>query len=117
MSTQTIHLRSYSPDVLVEFELPQGSHARIGASPDAEVTLPFDDVAPFLCTLGRFQDGRMYLADTDGAISQRIDLPATLAFPPYQFVIFNPDDQVRQAPDPEAPPPPRKRFLEKLFHR
>ena len=92
MSSNAIHIRSYSPDLTVEFDLPPGSHARIGASPAAEVTLPLTGIAPIWCTLGRFLDGRLFLADNDGTISQRIDLPATLTLPPYRFIVFQPAD-------------------------
>jgi hypothetical protein len=81
----------------VEFELPPGTHARIGASPASEVTLPLTGIAPFWCMIGRFQDGRLFLADPNGLILRRIDLPETLSLAPYQFVVFNPAD---------APPPP-----------
>src|SRR6478736_2532040 len=97
MSLYAVQLRSYSPDVLVEFDLPPGSHARIGGSEDAEVTLPLENIAPVLCTLGRFQDGRMYMADTDGAISQRVDLPTTLSFPPYRVIVTNPGEAIRNS--------------------
>lgn len=92
MSPHAIHIRSYSPDLTVEFELPPGTHARIGASPAAEVTLPLTGIAPIWCMLGRFLDGRLFLADSDGVISGRIDLPATLSLPPYRFVVFQPVD-------------------------
>jgi hypothetical protein len=101
MSPNAIHLRSYSPDLTVEFDLPPGTHARIGASPASEVTLPLTGIAPFWCTIGRFQDGRLFLADPNGLILRRFDLPETLPLPPYQFVFFNPAD----AP-PEPPPQP-----------
>lgn len=97
MSPHTIHFRSYSPDLTVEFDLPPGTHAKIGASPKSEVTLPLTGIAPFWCILGRFQNGRLFLANPDGLILRRIDLPETLVLPPYQFVVFNPAD---------APPEP-----------
>ncbi|MES2659173.1 MAG: FHA domain-containing protein [Verrucomicrobiota bacterium] len=117
MSPNAIHLRSYSPDLLVEFDLPPGSHARIGASPDTEITLPLAGISPHVCTLGRFQDGRLYLADNDGAISQRIDLPTTLSLPPYQFVVFNPAEKAEDLPSPESPPNRKIGLFSKLFHR
>ncbi len=92
MSEHTIQLRSYSPDLLIEFDLLPGTHARLGASPAAEVTIPFSELAPFICTVGRFSNGRLFLADVDGAISQRLDLPATLSLPPYRFVVVHPDE-------------------------
>ena len=92
MSPHAIHIRSYSPDLTVEFDLPPGTHARIGASPAAEVTLPLTGIAPIWCTIGRFLDGRLFLADNDGAIIQRIDLPTDLSLPPYRFVFFQPGD-------------------------
>ncbi len=87
MSHYTIQLRSYSPDLLVEFELPPGTHAQLGASPEAEVTIPFEGLPSVICTIGRFANGRLFLAEVDGSISQRLDLPATLALPPYRFVV------------------------------
>ena len=101
MSPHAIHLRSYSPDMKVEFDLSPGTHARIGASPASEVTLPLTGIPPFWCTLGRFQDGRLFLADPNGLILRRFNLPETLSLPPYQFEVFNPAD----AP-PEPPPQP-----------
>ncbi|MES2920325.1 MAG: hypothetical protein V4819_02190 [Verrucomicrobiota bacterium] len=101
MSAHAIHLRSYSPDLKVEFDLPPGTHARIGASPASEVTLPLTGIAPFWCMIGRFQNGRLFLADPNGLILRRFDLPETLSLPPYQFVFYNPAD----AP-PEPPPQP-----------
>jgi|GEM_PF-5488361 len=120
MSIHTIHLRSESPELLIEFDLPPGTHARIGASPKSEVTLPLGGIPPFSCILGRFHDGRLYLADLDEAISQRLDLPTTLLIPPYQFDVFHPDDDVEEVAEATAPPPadvvpPRKSGLsEKL---
>ena len=104
MSPHAIHLRSYSPDLQVEFDLPPGTHARIGASPASEVTLPLTGIAPFWCTLGRFQDGRLFLADPNGLILRRMDLPETLSLPPYQFEVFNPADTPPDAPQPGTSP-------------
>ena len=101
MSPHAIHLRSYSPDLKVEFDLPPGTHARIGASPASEVTLPLTGIAPFWCMMGRFQDGRLFLADPNGLILRRIDLPETLSLPPYQFEVFNPADAPLDVPQPE----------------
>lgn len=92
MSPHAIHLRSESPDLLIEFDLPPGTHAKIGASPKAEITLPLTGIPPFSCTLGRFHDGRLYLADLDGTIARRVDLPDSLSIPPYQFRLFQPAD-------------------------
>lgn len=94
MSLHTIHLRSYSPDLLVEFDLPPGTHARIGASPEAEISLPLSEFGAFPCTIGRFQDGRLYLANSDGTIERRLDLPSTVSFPPYEFHVFHPEEPV-----------------------
>jgi hypothetical protein len=96
MSPYTIHLRSADPELLVEFDLPPGTHARIGASPQSEITLPLGGIPPFSCIIGRFHDGRLYLADLDEAISRRLDLPGLLSLPPYQFEVFQPED-----PDPD----------------
>jgi hypothetical protein len=104
MSIHTIHLRSETPELLIEFDLPPGTHARIGASPKAEVTLPLGGIPPFSCIMGRFHDGRLYLADLDEAISQRLDLPTTLLIPPYQFDVFHPEDQI-EAIEETVPPP------------
>ena len=102
MSPHAIHLRSYSPDLKVEFDLPLGTHARIGASPASEVTLPLTGIPPFWCTLGRFQDGRLFLADPNGLILRRFNLPETLSLPPYQFEVFNPADAPPEVPQPET---------------
>ena len=103
MSEHAIHILSYSPDLLVEFELPPGTHARIGASPKAEVTLPLTGIPPFSYMIGRFLDGRLFLAEPDGVILRRVDLPDTLSLPPYEFVILDPADSVLTATLPEAP--------------
>ena len=102
MSADAIHLISDSPELLVEFDLPPGTHARIGASPKAEVTLPLTGIPPFSYMIGRFQDGRLFLADPDGVILRRVDLPDTLSLPPYQFVILDPADSALAATLPEA---------------
>ncbi len=103
MSLHEIHLRSYSPDLLIEFDLPPGTHAKIGASPRAEITLPLTGIPPFSCTLGRFHDGRLYLADLDGALLRRVDLPDTLSIPPYQFTLFQPAEPDIVTVEPVAP--------------
>lgn len=89
MSIHTIYLRSYSPDLLVEIDLRPGTHAKIGASPKSEITLPLTGIPPFSCVIGRFQNGRLFLADLDGAISRRVDLPDELLLPPYRFSILD----------------------------
>lgn len=116
MSIHTIHIRSENPDLLIEFDLPPGTHARIGASPQSEITLPLGGIPPFSGVIGRFHDGRLYLADLDGALSGRIDLPATLSIPPYHFAIFQPDEVVEDAaPLPAAVGSPRTSgFSQKL---
>ncbi len=121
MPIHTIHIRSENPDLLIEFDLPLGTHAKIGASPKAEVTLPLGGIPPFSFIIGRFHDGRLYLADLDEAVSQRLDLPTTLIIPPYHFDVFHPENEV-EALDDAVPPlaadvvPPRKSGLsEKLM--
>jgi hypothetical protein len=103
MSPHAIHIRSEDPDLLIEFELPPGTHARIGASPKSEITLPLGGIPPFLCILGRFHDGRLYMADLDEAISRRVDLPDTLAIDRYHFTLFHPEDPEEVAAQPPAP--------------
>jgi hypothetical protein len=97
MSAHTLHIRTESPELLIEFELPPGTHAKIGASPKAEITLPLTGIPPFSCTLGRFHDGRLYLAALDGTILRRVDLPDILSIPPYYFRLFHPVE-----PQPES---------------
>ena len=92
-----LHLQCEDPDLLIEFDLPPGTHATIGASPKSEITLPLTGIPPFICILGRFQDGRLFIADLDHGISRRVDLPDTLSFPPHQLVLFHPAE-----PEPEA---------------
>jgi hypothetical protein len=103
MSPDTLHIRSESPDLLIEFDLPPGTHAKIGASPKAEITLPLTGIPPFSCTLGRFQDGRLYLANLDGTIARRVDLPDVLSVPPYYFRLFHPVEEDPAAAEPVAP--------------
>jgi hypothetical protein len=87
-----LHLQCEDPDLLIEFDLPPGTHATIGASPKSEITLPLTGIPPFLCTLGRFQNGRVFLANLDGSLARGVDLPDTLNFHPYQFTLFHPDE-------------------------
>ncbi len=103
MSAHTLHIRTESPELLIEFELPPGTHAKIGASPKAEITLPLTGIPPFSCTIGRFHDGRLYLADLDGTISRRIDLPDVLSIPPYYFRLFHPVEPDPEQIEPVAP--------------
>lgn len=49
-------------------------------------------------TLGRFHDGRLYLANLDGTICRRVDLPDTLSIPPYDFQLFLPEVAEAAAP-------------------
>ncbi|MEO5712733.1 MAG: hypothetical protein ABIT37_04525 [Luteolibacter sp.] len=106
MANDTIHIRSEDPDLLIEFDLPPGTHGRIGASPASEITLPLGGIPPFSCVLGRFHDGRLYVADLDGAISSRLDLPATLGIGPYDFDVFQPEVlQPEEAVEGEPIPP------------
>ena len=51
-----LHLQSEDPDLLIEFDLPPGTHATIGASPKSEITLPLTGIPPFSCVLGRLMD-------------------------------------------------------------
>ena len=120
MSAHTIHIRSESPDLLIEFELPPGTHGRIGASPQSEITLPLGGIPPFSCILGRFHDGRLYLADLDGAISRRFDLPGILSLPPYDFEVLQPYEAAEnpmnleplvEQKQPSRPPSLASRFL------
>lgn len=92
-----LHLQCEDPDLLIEFDLPPGTHATLGASPKSEIALPLTGIPPFICILGRFQDGRMFLAELDGSVARSVDLPDFLYFPPYQFVLFHP-----AAPEPEV---------------
>jgi hypothetical protein len=103
MSAHTLHIRTESPELLIEFELPPGTHASIGASPKAEITLPLTGIPPFSCMIGRFHDGRLYLADLDGTISRRVDLPDVLSIPPYYFRLFHPVEPDPEQNEPVAP--------------
>ena len=85
-----LHLQSEDPDLLIEFDLPPGTHATIGASPKSEITLPLTGIPPFSCILGRFQDGRVFLADLDGCVTLRVELPEIISIPPYQFALYHP---------------------------
>ena len=114
MSIHTIHIQSEVPDLLIEFDLPPGTHARIGASPQAELHLPLGGIPPFSCILGSFQDGRLYLAELDGTIWRRVDLPAVLTIAPYEFNVFHPEEYVEEAspaPSPVTGKPPRTSSL------
>lgn len=116
MSLHTIHILSESPDLLIELELAPGTHARIGASPAAEITLPLGGIPPFSCILGRFHDGRLFIANLDNSIARRIDLPATLSLPPYDFLIFQPEIETEN-PAPSlviAPPVKTSTLLRRL---
>ena len=84
-----LHLQSKEPDLLIEFDLPPGTHATIGASPQSEITLLLTGIPPFICILRRFQDGRVFLAELDGSVARRVDLPEILSFPPYQMVLYH----------------------------
>ena len=100
-----IHLQSEDPDLLIEFDLPPGTHATIGASPKSEITLPLTGIPPFSFILGRFHDGRVFLADLDLSVGRRVDLPDIISIPPYQFVLFHPADPETETvaePEPEA---------------
>jgi hypothetical protein len=122
MSPHTLHIRSESPDLLIEFDLPPGTHAKIGASPQAEITLPLTGIPPFSCTIGRFQDGRLYLANLDGTLLRRVDLPDVLPVPPYYFRLFHPVEPDPEALEPVAPSQATSRSgivsgIRALFHK
>ncbi len=122
MSPHTLHIRSESPDLLIEFDLPPGTHAKIGASPKAEITLPLTGIPPFSCTLGRFRDGRLFMANLDGTISRRVDLPDVLPVPPYYFRLFHPVEPDLTGPEPVAPSKAKTRNaiangIRALFHK
>lgn len=85
-----LHLQCEDPELLIEFDLPPGTHATLGASPQSELTLPLTGIPPFICILGRFQDGRMFLAELDGSVARSVDLPDFFYFPPYQFTLYHP---------------------------
>ena len=106
MSPYAIQLRSDDPDLLIEFDLPPGTHALIGASPKAEITLPLTGIPPFSCTIGRFHDGRLYLADLDGALSRRVNLPDVLSIPPYHFGVIQPEEPSETVDLPAVPTSP-----------
>lgn len=93
-----LHLQSEDPDLLIEFDLPPGTHATIGASPKSEITLPLTGIPPFSCILGRFKDGRVFMANLDFTVARRVDLPDFFAIEPYQFALYHPAE-----PEPEAP--------------
>jgi S1-C subfamily serine protease len=103
MSAYSINLRSENPSLLVEFYLPPGTHARIGAAQNAEVFLPLAGLEDFVCMIGRTGDGRLYLSDPDGENVRFIELPAALPLPPYQFVMFHPADLAETLQTPKTP--------------
>ncbi|MEO8614047.1 MAG: hypothetical protein ABI600_02815 [Luteolibacter sp.] len=104
-----LHLQSENPDLLIEFDLPPGTHATIGASPKSEITLPLTGIPPFSCILGRFQDGRVFLAHLDGCVARHVELPDLLSLPPYQFTLFHPAvPEALAEPPPEDNPSPAK---------
>ena len=100
MSAHTINLRSENPALLVEFILLPGTHARIGAALNAEVSIPLAGLAEIAVRIGCDPGGRLYVADPDGENPRFIDLPADLPLPPYQFVILHPAAQVEMIPAP-----------------
>jgi S1-C subfamily serine protease len=102
MSEHTIHLRSENPPLLVEFNLPPGTHARIGSSPDAEVFLPLAGLTEFVCMIGRTPEGNIYTSESDGGNPRFHELPAALPLPPYQFVIFHPSGEAEKAEVPST---------------
>ncbi|RYD43037.1 MAG: hypothetical protein EOP85_10605 [Verrucomicrobiaceae bacterium] len=106
-----LHLQSEDPDLLIEFDLPPGTHATIGASPKSEITLPLTGIPPFSCILGRFQDGRVFMANLDFTVARRVDLPDFFSIPPYQFALYHPDEPELVAPVEEpadGKPAPKK---------
>lgn len=104
-----LHLQSEDPDLLIEFDLPPGNHATIGASPKSEITLPLTGIPPFSCILGRFKDGRVFLADVDGCVAHHVELPDKLSIPPYQFTLYHPAEPEAVAePTPEGQASPGK---------
>lgn len=104
MSAYAIHLRSETPALLVEFNLPPGTHARIGAASAAEITIPLAGLADIAGLIGRDPRGRIYVANPDGTNLHFIELPAALPLPPYHFVIFHPSgDSSRTSAPSESP--------------
>lgn len=98
MSPYSIHLRSDNPTLLVEINLSPGTHARIGASEFAEISLPLAGLPDFAGMIGRTPEGRIYHADPDGENRHHIQLPGALALPPYQFVVFQPSPPAEALP-------------------
>lgn len=94
-----LHLQCEDPGLLIEFDLPPGTHATIGASPQSEIALPLTGIPPFSCILGRFQDGRVFLGNLDFSVARRVDLPESFAIPPYEFTLYHPAESEE---DPEA---------------
>lgn len=106
-----LHLESEDPGLLIEFDLPPGTHAVIGASPASEIALPLTGIPPFSCILGRFLDGRVFIANLDRSVARRVDLPDILSIPPYQFTLFHPvepEPEVAAETPPEGTPAPTK---------
>ncbi|RYD18790.1 MAG: hypothetical protein EOP88_21375, partial [Verrucomicrobiaceae bacterium] len=103
MSAHSITLRSEDPPLVVEFDLPPGTHARIGAAADAEISLPLAGMADYSVIIGRAADGRLYSADAAGGHQHFIQLPAALGVAPYQFVVLG-TESARAVTT--APPPP-----------
>jgi len=98
MSKYSLTLRSDHPSLVVEFNLPPGTHARIGADSDAEICLPLAGLADVACEIGRDSLDRVYVSDSNGDARHFLQLPAVLPLPPYQFVLFHPaTDQVPAA--------------------
>ncbi len=108
MSEHTINLRSDNPALLVEFNLPPGTHARIGAALDAEVSIPLAGLAAYAGLIGRTPEGRLYLSDSGGEDERFIELPAAFPLPPYHFVVFHPAEPV--APVVFAAAPARRKI-------
>ena len=100
-----LHLQCEDPDLLIEFDLPPGTHATLGASPQSEITLPLTGIPPFICILGRFQDGRVFLAELDGSVARSVDLPDYPLLP--SLSIQSSFTRPRLSPRP-SPSPPRK---------
>ena len=107
MSEHTINLRSDNPALLVEFNLPPGTHARIGAAIDAEVSIPLAGLAAYAGLIGRTPEGRLYLSDADGGNERFVALPAALPLTPYHFVVFHPEEPAA-VPNTTAAPIRRK---------
>ncbi len=105
MTPHSLNLRSEDPALLVEFHLRPGTHATIGASSDAEITLPLTGLADFACKIGCTQGGAFYVSAPDGSNLRPIHLPAALTLQPYHFVIFHPEGATHSAPLDETSKP------------